>query len=111
MSISVAHELVHMLMGFMFGDPDRLTPPVINHPPGTPRGVAAGESGRFWEFKFFGCITEAYYNSKDPRGRLQSGTFYGTVGGGRGFPMQLETIQQYLRLGRSPRSRKLPHRN
>ncbi|EWZ86013.1 hypothetical protein FOWG_11082 [Fusarium oxysporum f. sp. lycopersici MN25] len=98
LSISVAHELVHMLMGFMFGDSERLTPPVINHPPGTPRGPRAGESGRYWEAKFFGCVVEAHHNPRDPRGSNQAGIFFGTLDGRRSFPMQHQTIMRYVQL-------------
>ncbi|TVY68100.1 hypothetical protein Focb16_v002492 [Fusarium oxysporum f. sp. cubense] len=98
LSISVAHELVHMLMGFMFGDSERLTPPVINHPPGTPRGPRAGEFGRYWEAKFFGCVVEAHHDPRDPRGSNQAGIFFGTLDGRRSFPMQHQTIMRYVQL-------------
>lgn len=101
LSISVAHELVHMLMGFMFGDSERLTPPVINHPPGTPRGPRAGESGRYWEAKFFGCVVEAHHDPRDPRGSNQAGIFFGTLDGRRSFPMQHQIIMRYVQLGKT----------
>ncbi|UPK94800.1 hypothetical protein LCI18_005735 [Fusarium solani-melongenae] len=44
LSLSVAHELVHMLMGY----------------------IAHGESGRYWENAVFGCFIEAYHDSRSP---------------------------------------------
>ncbi|EWG48984.1 hypothetical protein FVEG_08616 [Fusarium verticillioides 7600] len=98
LSISVAHELFHMLMGFMFGDSERLTPPVINHSPGTPRGPRAGESGRYWEAKFFGCVVKAHHDPRDPRGSNQAGIFFGTLDGRRSFSMQHQIILRYVQL-------------
>ncbi|RBR15189.1 hypothetical protein FVER53590_08616 [Fusarium verticillioides] len=98
LSISVAHELLHILMGFMFGDSERLTPPVINHPPGIPRGPRAGESGRYWEAKFFGCVVKAHHDPRDPRGSNQAGIFFGTLDGRRSFSMQHQIILRYVQL-------------
>ena len=98
LSLSVAHELVHMLMGYMFGNSDTNTPPLINYPPGganSPRG----ESGRYWEKEVFGCFVEAYFDPRSSMGSSQSGTLYGVLDGRRFVPIGSATIQRLLRLG------------
>ncbi|KAF5668776.1 hypothetical protein FDENT_11705 [Fusarium denticulatum] len=60
---ATAHELVHMIMGYLFGSSDTLTPPLLNYPTGGANSPQ-GESDRYWEQKMFGCFVKAYY---DPR--------------------------------------------
>ncbi|RSM02614.1 hypothetical protein CEP52_007898 [Fusarium oligoseptatum] len=97
LSLSVAHELVHMLMGYMFGSSDTDTPPLINYPPGGSNS-AHGESGRYWENVVFGCFIEAYHDPRSPMGSAQSGILYGVLDGRRYFPIDGATIQRLLRL-------------
>ncbi|KAH7176976.1 hypothetical protein EDB81DRAFT_850758 [Dactylonectria macrodidyma] len=97
LSLSVAHELVHMLMGYMFGSSDTDTPPLINYPPGganSPRG----ESGRYWERAVFGYFIESYFDSRSSMGANQSGILYGVLDGRRFVPIESATIQRLLRL-------------
>ncbi|KAM0425347.1 hypothetical protein ACHAPT_009403 [Fusarium lateritium] len=96
LSISMAHELVHFLTGFLFGDSGRVTPPQINYPPGTST-AESGEAGRWWEEKFFGCFVESFFDSQDPLGSAQAGILYGK-GNGRWFKIEPEVIERFLRL-------------
>jgi hypothetical protein len=71
MTISVAHEILHFLTGFLTGTPR----------PNTPRDVTArpynrpntGEAGRFWESRFLGGFLECWSVPSDPLGFRQPG--------------------------------------
>ncbi|KAL1863130.1 hypothetical protein Daus18300_008123 [Diaporthe australafricana] len=76
MIISIGHEIVHFLTGFLTGEKaDKI---------GTPRETSApwygtrdyGEAGRFWEEKFFGGQMEMWEDKSDPLGALQAGKPY-----------------------------------
>lgn len=68
MSICVAHEIIHLLAGFLTGTEDADTPPEVNGPGyGTSvvklssgRRRAVGESGRAWEQYTFGGVITVY---------------------------------------------------
>ncbi|KAF5674640.1 hypothetical protein FCIRC_7705 [Fusarium circinatum] len=94
---ATAHELVHMIMGYLFGSSDTLTPPLLNYPPGGANSPQ-GESGRYWEQKVFGCFVEAYYDPRSPLGTSQTGILFAVSDGRRFVPIASTTIQRFLRL-------------
>ncbi|KPM38673.1 hypothetical protein AK830_g7871 [Neonectria ditissima] len=98
LSVSVAHELVHLFVGFMLGDSGRSTPAEINHPAGQAGSQRLGESGRYWEGKFLGHCVEAFYDETHPRGLNQPGIFYTNAHTGRGFKVDHRSIEDYLKL-------------
>ncbi|KAK7413373.1 hypothetical protein QQX98_007750 [Neonectria punicea] len=99
LGVAVAHELVHLFVGFMFGDGERLTPPVVNNPPGPRRSIRPGESGHFWENLFLGYRVEAYYDPSDPLESFQAGTLYTILHpSGRAFTIQHSSIYDYVNM-------------
>ncbi|KAF4471292.1 hypothetical protein FALBO_1789 [Fusarium albosuccineum] len=71
LGISIAHEIVHFLTGFLTGA----------RFPDTPSGVTylgfedneKGESGRYWEGHLLGGVVDFYEDFRDPLGSLQAG--------------------------------------
>lgn len=81
MSISIAHEIVHFLTGFLNGEKaDKMfTPPEVGA-----RGYTTGkrgEAGRYWEELLLGGQTELWQNAADPAGVHQAGIPYLFVDG------------------------------
>lgn len=74
LGISIAHEVVHFLTGFLLGSPRS----------NTPRGVSlagwgntrTGEAGRYWEGVLLGGVVEFRSDNDDPLGVRQAGTPY-----------------------------------
>ncbi|WAO86976.1 Hypothetical protein NCS54_00426800 [Fusarium falciforme] len=74
LSISIAHEVVHFLTGFLLGSPRS----------NTPRGVTlqgwgnmrTGEAGRYWEAALLGGVVEFRSDRNDTLGVRQAGTPY-----------------------------------
>ncbi|KAF4438871.1 hypothetical protein F53441_12692 [Fusarium austroafricanum] len=74
MGVSVAHEIVHLLTGFLTG----------GYRPVTPREVALeayaegrkGEAGRYWEGILLGGVVESWTKGTDIMGVRQAGTHY-----------------------------------
>ncbi|KAM0424843.1 hypothetical protein ACHAPT_009899 [Fusarium lateritium] len=67
MGISIAHEIVHLLTGYITGNINLLTPPPKVS---LPRygDSAAGEAGRYWEGALFGGVFEFWSLNNDPMG-------------------------------------------
>ncbi|KAF7536450.1 hypothetical protein G7054_g4585 [Neopestalotiopsis clavispora] len=80
MSITVAHELVHLFVGFISGNNRPLTPPDVSFLPEDYntkiRGKPVGESGRAWEAYVLGGTVEAFEQKDNPLGNRQAGTMY-----------------------------------
>lgn len=80
MSITVAHELVHLFIGSLTGDDRPFTPPGISYLPDHYNtridGEPVGESGRAWESSFFGGTVEAFEQKDNPLGDHQAGIMY-----------------------------------
>lgn len=76
LGISIAHEIVHLLTGFLAGEKAN----TLHTPPDTSaEGYGTrrrGEAGRFMEELLFGGQTEMWMNPQDPLGVLQAGTPY-----------------------------------
>lgn len=71
LGISIAHEIVHFLTGFLTGTPFPDTPPAVTY--GGFGDDVTGESGRYWEGHLLGGIVDFYEDSRDPLGSLQAG--------------------------------------
>ena len=72
MVVSVAHEICHILTGFITGRRRPITPDGI-----TVAGIAnQGESDRWWELETLGGIAEFYARRGDRNNPDQSGTPY-----------------------------------
>ncbi|KAF5612851.1 uncharacterized protein FSUBG_1081 [Fusarium subglutinans] len=74
MGISVAHEIIHLLTGFLTGESRPDTPPGVTMDPFGSRDT--GEAGRYWEGILLGGIVECWANKNDIMGVRQSGTPY-----------------------------------
>ncbi|KAH6844654.1 hypothetical protein B0I37DRAFT_166178 [Chaetomium sp. MPI-CAGE-AT-0009] len=72
MVVSVAHEIVHFLTGFLTGTMRPHTPPGVTAEPygNKPK---SGEAGRYWENDFLGGFLEMWSLPDDPLGARQPG--------------------------------------
>lgn len=76
MAISIAHEVVHFLTGFLAGEKaDTLSTPPDTSVDGY-GSKRLGEAGRYWEATLLGGQAQTWQNPKDPAGVLQAGTLY-----------------------------------
>ncbi|KAL9567130.1 hypothetical protein ACKAV7_008899 [Fusarium commune] len=74
MGISVAHEIIHLLTGFLTGESRPDTPPDVTMVPFGFRDT--GEAGRYWEGILLGGTVECWTNRGDIMGVRQSGAPY-----------------------------------
>ncbi|KAK4182117.1 hypothetical protein QBC35DRAFT_421248 [Podospora australis] len=72
-SISIAHEMVHFMVGKIIGTSTSNTPEKVNSPPNLSK--EDGEAGRFWEEKFIGRLVNAYQTTGD-NNLKQGGTLW-----------------------------------
>jgi hypothetical protein len=87
MAITVAHEIIHLLIGYLTGKKQPHTPPEVSLAPyGT---MVTGESGRYWESLLLGGVVEFYEDSQDPLGNMQAGTPYLIADGRKSAPARL----------------------
>lgn len=96
--IAVAHELVHLFVGYIYGDADRNTPPLVSHPPGT-ASVKYGEAGRRWEKEYFGYIITHYQEAKRHGDTSQPGVFYAMMPGALVYEVNHQWIDRMITLG------------
>ncbi|KPM43931.1 hypothetical protein AK830_g2652 [Neonectria ditissima] len=71
LGISLAHEIVHFLTGFLTGSQFPDTPPAVSY--SGFKDNRKGESGRYWEGYLMGGIVDFYADPGDPLGSLQAG--------------------------------------
>ncbi|EEY21947.1 conserved hypothetical protein [Verticillium alfalfae VaMs.102] len=81
MGVTVAHEMLHLFIGFLVGYITPSTPPTITFLPELYNSVLAdgsevGESGRAWEGLVFGGTVDAFESRSSPLGTRQSGILY-----------------------------------
>ncbi|KAK4157366.1 hypothetical protein C8A00DRAFT_40211 [Chaetomidium leptoderma] len=99
MTISVAHEIVHFLTGFITGTilPD--TPPAVTAVPYNDRGDV-GEAGRYWESMFLGGFVECWSSTSDPLGPRQAGLPYlfnaGSKQSATGQQVSMSYVEEFL---------------
>lgn len=102
MGISIAHEIVHLLTGFVSGTPRPDTPPSITLDPyGTRR---RGEAGRLWESVLLGGVVEFWSSNDDPLGVRQAGMPFLFADGRRntdGYQVSLNYINEIINGGKS----------
>ncbi|KAJ4259709.1 hypothetical protein NW762_007640 [Fusarium torreyae] len=72
--VSVAHEIVHLLTGFVTGSTQLYTPPKVTLENWGNR--LSGEAGRYWGNLLLGGVVEFYSSDNDPLGVRQAGTPY-----------------------------------
>ena len=98
MVISVAHEIVHFLTGFITGTATPDTPPGVTARPYGRDDV--GEAGRWWEDALLGGFVEFWSYPSDPLGSRQAGLPYLFVSGSRsdaaGQRVSMSYIQEFL---------------
>lgn len=70
LSITVAHELVHLYNLFLQRQRSQHTPPKVTY--GGYGNDEVGESGRYWESLVFGGVVEMRYTSKMPEDRMET---------------------------------------
>lgn len=75
-SITIAHEMVHFLVGRIVGVTDYDTPSKVNSPPNL--NTDTGEAGRYWEVEFFGRLINAYQTDGNNDVR-QGGTLWADI--------------------------------
>jgi hypothetical protein len=126
MVISVAHEIMHFLTGFLTGSVKPSTPKgVTAQPYGTSR---IGEAGRYWESMLLGGFVEFWSEPDHPLGRRQPGVPYlfksGSRSNGTGQQVSRTYIEEFidnerktsrdrapLDLALTPLRIRLPHRH
>ncbi|KAJ0124721.1 hypothetical protein J7T55_006062 [Diaporthe amygdali] len=96
LTLTIAHELIHVFTGYITGDALRNTPPAVNHPRGLSGSMRPGEAGRAWERGFIGYITKSYFDSNDPLGTAQAGIMYACEVETRGYVIKQAWIKQFL---------------
>ncbi|KAK3293435.1 uncharacterized protein B0H64DRAFT_212934 [Chaetomium fimeti] len=75
MVISIAHEMVHLLTGFITGTREPNTPPRITAEPYNNQHDV-GEAGRYWESRFLGGFVEFWSEPSNPLRARQAGVPY-----------------------------------
>jgi hypothetical protein len=99
MTISVAHEIVHFLTGFITGTQVPDTPPRVTAPPYDNR-TDMGEAGRFWESRLLGGFVEFWFSPSDPLGVRQPGRPYlfnaGSLPTATGQPVSMGYVEELL---------------
>ncbi|KAI0403870.1 hypothetical protein F4802DRAFT_569693 [Xylaria palmicola] len=81
MAITVAHEVVHLFVGYLTGRELPNTPRRVSYIPSVYNklqddGTEMGESGRAWEGYVFGGIVETAEDRANPLGAYQAGTLW-----------------------------------
>ncbi|KAF4342644.1 hypothetical protein FBEOM_3417 [Fusarium beomiforme] len=97
MGISVAHEVVHLFIGFLTGNPRSNTPPLVTLEPYGNR--QRGEAGRYWEELVLGGVAECWSNNNDIMGVRQSGTPYLFQNGfarSNGWKVSMSYIERFV---------------
>ncbi|KAK8112450.1 hypothetical protein PG984_012976 [Apiospora sp. TS-2023a] len=103
MGISVAHEIVHLFVGFLTGSKRPITQPSVNMP-GFDIDDDEGESGRYWERIFLGGVVENWSTKDHPMGDRQPRTPYlfddaHTTSSGR--PVSMTYMKEFINGGKS----------
>jgi hypothetical protein len=99
MAISVAHEIVHFLTGFITGTMQPDTPPRVTAEPYNDR-ADVGESGRYWESIILGGFVEFWSSPTDRLGVRQAGVPYLFIRGNQqtstGQKISVSYIEDFL---------------
>ena len=99
LSVTVAHELVHLFVGMLLGNSEFDTPGAINFPTVSSLSTE-GESGRVWESLFFeGYNIVPYEDRRHELGILQAGIFCARARDGQAAPVDQNWMLQMLQLG------------
>ncbi|KAH7240891.1 uncharacterized protein BKA55DRAFT_693135 [Fusarium redolens] len=79
-SVTIAHELMHLFVGFLTGYNWPATPPQLSFLPelfnNEIDNEEVGESGRYWEGMVLGGTIETYENTSNPLGTRQAGDLF-----------------------------------
>lgn len=97
LGLSVTHEFVHLFVGFMYGDEGLNTPPPVHHPPAGRMSQRPGESGRWWEWNFFGAMI-THFAQQGNTSPTQPGVFYAMVENSRAWEVDPEWIDSMVNL-------------
>ncbi|KAK4099870.1 hypothetical protein N658DRAFT_539110 [Parathielavia hyrcaniae] len=100
MAITVAHEIVHMLTGFITGTSLPDTPPNVNVKPYIKKygkGVQ-GEAGRYWESIILGGFVEFWSVPNHPLGMQQAGEPYLFLPGEKETAQGREVSRTYIKI-------------
>jgi hypothetical protein len=104
MVVSVAHEMLHFLTGYLTGSATPDTPPQVNAVPYRLE-TSRGEAGRNWESNFLGGFVEMWSVDSDPLGPRQPGMPYlfpsGPTSTTAGREVSLAYISEFLKQGKS----------
>lgn len=105
MVVSVAHEMLHFLTGFLTGTATPDTPPAVNAAPYTEVSGDQGEAGRSWQRLLFGGFVEMWSVESDPLGPRQPGTPFlfpsGPSSTTAGREVSMAYVQEFLNQGKS----------
>jgi hypothetical protein len=103
MAITIAHEILHHLTGYLTGKQQPGTPPSISLD--SYGNTRSGESGRWWESKVLGGVVEFYEDKKDPLGNMQAGIPW-LISGGRSSAearlVSMSYVNEFLRGSKIP---------
>ncbi|KAK4235063.1 hypothetical protein C8A03DRAFT_18136, partial [Achaetomium macrosporum] len=104
MTVSVAHEIVHFLTGFLTGTEEPHAPPEVTAAPYDDQRNNKGEWGRYWESILLSGFLEFWSSSSDPLGVRQAGVPYlfsvGSMATATGQQVSMSYVQQFLNGGR-----------
>jgi hypothetical protein len=100
MTISVAHEIVHLLTGFLTGPDQAHTPPEVTAAAPLNTKGNKGEAGRNWERKLLGGSLEHWSSNTDPLQVRQAGVPYlfnaGDPSTANGQPVCMTYVREFV---------------
>ncbi|KAK3984275.1 hypothetical protein QBC44DRAFT_375362 [Cladorrhinum sp. PSN332] len=98
LGVAVAHELVHMFVGFMSGNEGTNTPNSVQWPFRQPGASTGREAGNAWEGLLMGFNIQANYNPTSPFGSQQAGHLIGFIDN-KAYEIGHDWVKQCLGLG------------
>jgi hypothetical protein len=105
-SVTIAHELMHLFVGFLAGYNWPSTPPKISFLPQLFNNdiddEEVGESGRYWEGVVLGGTIESYENTSNPLGSRQAGDLFLFDSQMRARKLDRACIRRNLEFSKSP---------
>lgn len=94
LGLGLAHELVHVFVGYLYGDADYDTPPQVQYPV-RPNPHSGQESGNYWEADVMHALIQAFQLRDGSPGLF-------AVAGSRTSLLSSNWIAECLHLGMPP---------
>lgn len=105
MGFTVAHEMLHLFVGYLVGYITPSTPPTVTFLPALYNnvledGTEMGESGHAWEGLVFGGTVDAFESRSNPLGARQAGVLYAIDGNQISRPLDHSCVRRVLTFSR-----------